>query len=139
MRDKVERILMKFGGLNLWSSQVRNSLIDELDKELNFGTSGDTPVKSKEETTANTTIKTEDLPTGNRQPYATGPTPSRATGPTPSQQVSVDDGDEERTSKRDKKTVRGKKSNTRRRSSKKSRVKSDNRNIEDIEMLPKSP
>lgn len=138
MRDKVERILIKFGGLNLWSPQVRNSLIDELDKELKFGTSGDISIESKKETNDNTMIKTEDLPADNRKPSTTRSTPTQQV-PVNDVTEKVDDVTEKVTLKRGKKIKLSKKSNNSRRSAKNSRVKSDNRNVEDIEMLPKPP
>ena len=125
MRDKVERILMKYGGLNLWSQQVRSSLIDDLDNELHFSNSNQMSIDSKKEKTVEDDVKNEkSLPNG-----------AQATT-----QDSPKSNFEKKTSKRGKKISRNKKPSSARRSSKKTRTNSnsDNRNVEEIEMLPKA-
>ena len=120
MRDKIERIIIKYGGLNLWSPKVRESLIDDLDKELNFSNSSQISVDSKREN--NTNINNEESP-GNTNVPNTPKTPVN-----------------EAQKNKSKKIKRNKKSTPVRRSSNKPRTKSrnDGRNVEEIEMLPKT-
>jgi len=121
MKDKIERILMKYGGLNLWSQQVRNSLIDDLDNELHFSSSSQISIDNKKEKDIKADIKAEVK--DEKSPLSGDQT----TGDFPGNGKT-----EKKTRRKDKKSIPV------RRSSKKSRNKSDNRNVEKIEMLPET-